>query len=140
MTLNSQSPFTGQSSLTAWVKPIITVGMGTAIAFGSLLILSPAAAAFPMRIALSLNRLQGESYDAYLRRAEVFAGLGIQRTFLSDPLTSEVKITVINEGFGIAMPIMDVQVTRSQWRQNPDPQDWASYYDGAPTSLDLLEK
>lgn len=101
---------------------------------------TPAVLATPARITLPLNRRAGESYRGFLQRAEAFAGAGIQQTFTRDILVSEVIVTVVSNNLGVSVPLMDVQVTRSQWQATPVPSAWARYYDGSPTALELLER
>lgn len=116
------------------------LGLSSAIALFSLSSLPQAAQAHTVRVTLSLSRSVGESYETFLQRAEAFAGVGVQRTFLTDILATEAIITLVSENFGVSVPLMDVQVTRQQWQQNPSAPDWAEYYDGAPNALDLLER
>lgn len=114
---------------------ILLTGVG-AIATVSLL-MPPAAHAYTARVTLFVLRNPAESYESFLRQSEAIARAGIQRSFDADPLMSEVIITIVGENQGIAIPVMEVQVTRLQWQERPDPQFWASYYTNASVLLDL---
>ena len=111
------------------------LGLSGAIAFAGILSTPPAAYAYTVRVTLFLKRTSGESYDTFLRRAEAIARAGVQRSLDADLLTTEVIVTVVGENQGISIPIMDVQVTRNEWREYPDAQHWAQYYESAVTLL-----
>jgi hypothetical protein len=108
-----------------------------AIALTGLLSLPEAAQAYTTRATLFVPRDPAESYDAFLRQSEAVARAGIQRSFDADLLVSEVIVTIVGDNQGIAVPVMEVQVTRSEWQQRPDPQYWAEYYNNASILLDL---
>ncbi|NJN20294.1 MAG: hypothetical protein HC812_02650 [Leptolyngbya sp. RL_3_1] len=86
---------------------------------------------------LFLSRDRGEPYENFLRRAEIIARAGVQRSFDADLLVTEVDLVVVAENQGISLPAMDVRVTRNQWRNNPDVQYWATYYESAANLLGL---
>jgi predicted naringenin-chalcone synthase len=86
---------------------------------------------------LFLSRDRGEAYENFLRRAELIARAGVQRSFDADLLVTEVDLVVVAENQGISLPAMDVRVTRNQWRNNPDVQFWATYYESAASLLGL---
>ena len=109
----------------------------SAIALTTLLSLPEAAQAYTSRVTLFVPRDPAESYDAFLRQSEAIARAGIQRSFDADLLVSEVIITIIGDNQGIAVPVMEVEVTRNEWERRPDPQYWARYYDNASILLDL---
>ena len=110
---------------------------GSAIALATVLSTPQVAHAYTARVTLFVIRNPNESYDTFLRQSEAVARAGIQRSFDADVLTSEVVITIVGENQGIAIPVLEAQVTRSEWQERPDPQYWARYYDSASTLLDL---
>jgi hypothetical protein len=110
---------------------------GSAIAGVTIISTPQIAHAYTSRVTLFVPRDPAESYNAFLRQSEAIARAGIQRSFDADLLVSEVIITIVGDNQGIAVPVMEVQVTRSEWQQRPDPQYWARYYNNASVLLDL---
>jgi hypothetical protein len=135
LTLTSQQLFINCLA-TRWRFPL-QLGSITAIALATVVSTPLVAQAYTARVTLFLTRDQGESYDTFLRRCEAIARAGIQRSFDADPLTSEVVLTMVGENQGLALPVMEVAVTRSEWEWRPDAQYWARYYNNASTLLDL---
>lgn len=127
---------TWQRLLVGGISASMLWGSG-AIALTTLLITPQVAQAYTSRVTLFVPRDPAESYDAFLRQSEAIARAGIQRSFDADQLVSEVILTIVGDNQGIAVPIMEVQVTRNAWQQRPDPQYWAEYYDNASLLLDL---
>lgn len=76
-----------------------------------------------------------ESFDAFVQRAEIIARAGVQRSFDSDVLMTDVIVNVIGENQSTSMPVMTVTVSRSDWQRQPDVTAWAQYYDAARTLL-----
>jgi predicted naringenin-chalcone synthase len=108
-----------------------------AIATTMVLTTPQAAQAYVAYHSLFLSRDRGEPYENFLRRAEIIARAGVQRSFDADLLVTEVDLVVVAENQGISLPAMDVRVTRNQWRNNPDVQYWATYYESAANLLGL---
>lgn len=115
----------------------LKLGGGTAIALATLVSVPLVAQAYTARVTLFVPRDPDESYETFLRQSEAIARAGIQRSFDADILTSEVILIIVGENQGLAIPVMEVQVTREQWQDRPDPQYWARYYNNASTLLDL---
>jgi len=115
----------------------LKLGSGAAIALAALVSVPQVAQAYTARVTLFIPRDPDQSYDTFLRQAEAIARAGIQRSFDADILTSEVILIVVGENQGLAIPVMEVQVTRNEWQERPDPQYWARYYNNASTLLDL---
>lgn len=119
-----------------WVSwGLVALLGGSAIATATLFLTPPAAQAYTSRVSLFLSRDTDESYEGFLRRAEATARAGVQRSFDTDLLITEVVVVVVGENQGISVPIMTVQVTRNEWRDRPDPQYWATYYESARALL-----
>lgn len=99
------------------------------------LIAPQASQAYTSRLDLFLARESGESYDTLLRRAEMAARAGAQRSFDQDLLTTNVSVNVVVESSGITVPILALHVDRDQWRTRPETYYWATYYRTAQTLL-----
>jgi hypothetical protein len=91
--------------------------------------------AYTARVDLQIERMQDESYEATLRRAEAVARAAAQRSFDQDILATDVSVVVTVESYGAVAPILSLQVTRQQWRSRPDPQVWATYFKTARSLL-----
>ncbi len=115
----------------------IKLGSITAIALATVLSAPLVAQAYTSRVTLFVTRNQDDSYEIFLRQCEAIARAGVQRSFDADNLTSEVILTIVGENQGLALPIMEIAVTRNEWEFRPDPQYWARYYNNASTLLDL---
>ncbi|PSN20167.1 hypothetical protein C7271_03555 [filamentous cyanobacterium CCP5] len=97
----------------------------------------PAAIAYTTRLNLFLTRSDQESFEALLRRAEITARAGVQRSFDADILASTAVITVVADSQGITVPLLTVEVSRAEWRARPDVEYWARYYEAAKALLAL---
>jgi len=127
----------GRRCLTWHWSLSLKLGSGAAIALAALVSVPQVVQAYTARVTLFVPRDPDESYDTFLRQAEAIARAGIQRSFDADILTSEVILVIVGENQGLAIPVMEVQVTRNEWQERPDPQYWARYYNNASTLLDL---
>ena len=92
------------------------------------LIAPQASQAYTSRLDLFLARESGEPYDSLLRRAEMAARAGAQRSFDQDLLITNVAVTVVVEGSGATVPILSLRVDRNQWLARPETGYWATYY------------
>ncbi|NER78804.1 MAG: hypothetical protein F6K42_04340 [Leptolyngbya sp. SIO1D8] len=111
------------------------LGLSGAIALAGIISTPQAAQAYIERVTLFLSRGPEEDYETFLRRAEAITRAAVQRSFDTDLLMTEVIVVVVGENQGLSIPIMEVQVTRNEWRERPDPQYWARYYESAPRLL-----
>lgn len=91
--------------------------------------------AYTTRVNLSLDRLPDESYQNLIPRAEAMARAADQRSFDRDILVTDVSIIVSVQNQGIIVPIIALEVSRPQWRNNPEPRRWATYFRTARTLL-----
>ena len=80
------------------------------------------------RLNVSVARQPGEGYRSFVRRAEGVARAAAQRSFDRDILVSDVAVTIIGQNNGSIAPILDLKVTRQNWRSRPDAQRWATYF------------
>lgn len=124
----------------AWKHSILSAGLaallgGTGLWLTEALIAPQASQAYTSRLDLFLARESGETYDTLLRRAEMAARAGAQRSFDQDLLITNVSVTVVAEGEGMTVPILALRVDRDDWRARPETYYWATYYRTAETLL-----
>ena len=91
--------------------------------------------AYTARVDLAIDRLPEETYETVLRRAEMAARAGAQRSFDQDILVTDVSVIVSVQSRGAIAPVLALEVTRPQWRTRPDPQRWATYFKTAQSLL-----
>ncbi len=91
--------------------------------------------AYTARVDLSIDRLPEENYETLLRRAEAAARSAAQRSFDQDILVTDVSIIVSVQNYGAIAPVLELAVSRPQWRNRPDPQRWATYFKTARSLL-----
>lgn len=91
--------------------------------------------AYTNRVDLEINRLPGDNYKSLLRRAEAVARAAAQRSFDRDILVTDVSIIISVQNFGAIAPVLELNVSRTQWRNRPDAQRWAKYFKMARTLL-----
>ena len=108
---------------------------GTGVWLTEALIAPQASQAYTSRLDLFLARESGETYDTLLRRAEMAARAGAQRSFDQDLLTTNVSVNVVVESEGITVPILALRVDREEWRTRPETYYWATYYRTAESLL-----
>ncbi|AOY81204.1 hypothetical protein BJP36_16115 [Moorena producens JHB] len=80
------------------------------------------------RINVTLNREPDETYQGFMRRAEVVARAAAQRSFDSDILTTKVAITILGQNQGEIAPVLLLEVSRPSWKRRPDAKYWATYF------------
>lgn len=137
---NARSGLRSRRKARGWQRSILSAGLvallgGTGIWLTEALIAPQASQAYTSRLDLFLAKEAGETYDTLLRRGEMAARAGAQRTFDQDVLITEVSVTVVVEGDGISVPILSLQVDRDQWRARPETYYWATYYRTAEALL-----
>ncbi|MBD0269100.1 MAG: hypothetical protein ICV77_12500 [Cyanobacteria bacterium Co-bin8] len=115
----------------------LVLGLSSLTWVGQGLLTPPAAVAYTSRVSLFLVREQDESYASLVRRAQITARAGVQRSFDADLLVTEAIVVVVGESQGITVPILTVEVTRDQWRNLPDVTYWAKYYSTANALMGL---
>ncbi|MDY7014979.1 MAG: hypothetical protein SVX43_15570, partial [Cyanobacteriota bacterium] len=93
------------------------------------------AIAYTARTSVPLVRQGDESFEAFLRRAEIIARAAAQRNFDSDILVTNVSITILGQNNGAVLPILVLNVSRPDWRKQPEPQRWARYFPNASLLL-----
>lgn len=118
-----------------WGRIGLILGLSLGLGLLPPLITPPAAEAYTSRLNLFLVREERENFDIFLRRSEIIARAGVQRSFDSDVLMTSVIVTIIGESQGLAMPVMTVAVSRRDWQRQPDVLAWAEYYSAARSLL-----
>jgi hypothetical protein len=120
-------------------RGVTQIGLALALALGvgtlPAALVPPAAEAYTHRLNLFLVRESGESFETFLRRSEIIARAGVQRSFDSDVLMTEAIVTIIGESQGLAMSVLTVSVSRSDWQRQPDVLAWIEYYPAARALL-----
>lgn len=92
--------------------------------------------AYTSRVSVSIEvSSPNERYENFLRRAELVARAAVQRSFDTDLLITEALVTVVGEHRGLVAPVLEIKVTRPQWRSRPDPAYWATYFSTARSLL-----
>ncbi len=129
-----------RKSSRAWQRSVLSTGLaailgGTGIWLTEALIAPQASQAYTSRLDLFLAKESGETYETLLRRGEMAARAGAQRSFDQDLLITNVSVTVVVEGDGISVPILALRVDRDQWRARPETYYWATYYRTAEALL-----
>ncbi|MEL6552254.1 MAG: hypothetical protein AAFQ63_02140 [Cyanobacteria bacterium J06621_11] len=124
----------------SWQHSLVSAGVaaligGTGVWLAEALIAPQASQAYTSRLDLFIARESGENYDTLLRRAEMAARAGAQRSFDQDLLTTNVSVNVVVESSGVTVPILALRVDRDQWRTRPETHYWATYYRTAQALL-----
>lgn len=113
----------------------LMLGLG-AIGF-DMAFLPQAVQAYTSETSVSVQRQDNEGYDALTRRAEMAARATAQRLFDEDVLVSEVAVTVVGQDGNLIVPMLVMRVSRQNWRNRPDPQQWSTYFRSARALLEL---
>ncbi len=140
--MNIARPFAGISSLVERASSGLARGQGGLwlsmaglMAFSAVVLPQavdpPAAVAYTSRLNLFLTRESDESFEVFLQRAEIVARAAVQRSFDADVLMTDVIVTVVGDTQGVALPILTVDVSRSDWQLRPDIAYWGTYYEAA---------
>lgn len=100
--------------------------------------IAPSAAhAYTSTVNVTIDVQPSETYDTLVRRAEAIARAATQRSFDRDILVTDVSIVIIAQGASATVPVLSLTTTRPQWRSQPDPRRWATYYSTAKALLRL---
>ncbi|MCX7595096.1 MAG: hypothetical protein N2235_15320 [Fischerella sp.] len=91
--------------------------------------------AYTARVDLAIDRLPEENYQTLMQRAEAAARAAAQRSFDQDILVTDVSIYVSVQNQGAIAPVLELAVSRQQWRSRPDPRRWAKYFKTARSLL-----
>lgn len=114
----------------------VLLGTSGALWLTEALIMPKASYAYTSRLNLFLTLESEEPYESLIRRANMAARAGAQRSFDQDLLITEVVINVTGENSdGIAVPLLTLKVSRQEWSQQPVTEYWAKYFLGAEALL-----
>ena len=97
----------------------------------------PAVHAYTGTVNVTIDVQPSETYDTLVRRAEAIARAATQRSFDRDILVTDVSIVIIAQGTAATVPVLSLTTTRPQWRSQPDPRRWATYYSTSKALLGL---
>lgn len=118
----------------------MVLGTSSALWLTEALIMPKASYAYTSRLNLFLTLEDGEPYKSLVRRANMAARAGAQRSFDQELLITEVVINVTGENSdGIAVPVLSLRVSRQEWSQQPVTEYWATYFRGAQTLLEASQ-
>lgn len=124
--------------MTGITASVLTPGVVPGLIGGTMLLaVTTPAQAYTAEDLLTVYRVEGEDYNALVRRAEITARSSAQQKFDRDILLTRVVITVLGENGGQTAPILVLDVNRNDWRNRPDPQYWAKYYRSTRVLLEL---
>ncbi|MBW4435166.1 MAG: hypothetical protein KME28_26495 [Pelatocladus maniniholoensis HA4357-MV3] len=114
---------------------VVLLGIATPIWLATSAIAPQIVRAYTARVDLSIDRLPEENYETLLQRAEAAARAAAQRSFDQDILVTDVSIFISVQNNGAIAPVLELAVTRPQWRNRPDPRRWAKYFKTARSLL-----
>ncbi|HEY9697968.1 MAG TPA: hypothetical protein V6D10_11940 [Trichocoleus sp.] len=118
------------------LHPLI-LGLAAGAIVSDMAFLSQSAQAYTGETSVAVQRQDNESYEALTRRAEMAARATAQRLFDGDVLVSEVAVTVMGQDGSSIVPMLVMRVSRENWRNRPDPQQWSTYFRSARALLEL---
>ncbi|MCP6759059.1 MAG: hypothetical protein NHB32_09895 [Fischerella sp. CENA71] len=116
-------------------QAVVLLGTATPIWLATSAIAPQIVRAYTARVDLSIDRLPEENYETLLQRAEAAARAAAQRSFDQDILVTDVSIFISVQNNGAIAPVLELAVTRPQWRNRPDPRRWAKYFKAARSLL-----
>jgi hypothetical protein len=105
--------------------------LGAGVVWIPQVIAPSAAVAYTSRLDLFLTREPDESFEVFLQRAEIVARAAVQRSFDADVVMTDVVVTIVGDYQNVALPILTIDVSRSDWQLRPDVGYWATYYEAA---------
>ncbi len=110
------------------IRLLVLPGLVGVSCLTTVAIVPQSAEAKTARIDVTLNREPDETYQGFMRRAEVVARAAAQRSFDSDILTTKVAITILGQNQGEIAPVLLLEVSRPSWQRRPDAKYWATYF------------
>jgi len=132
------SPNTPHPSQTVFSTSLSLILLLAGATWVSTNVIAPASVyAEPTRVDITLDPLPNETFELLLRRAEAIARAATQRSFDRDILINEVNVVIAARNQDNLAPILNLKVTRTNWRDRPDPKIWSTYYRTSKSLLNL---
>jgi hypothetical protein len=91
--------------------------------------------AAPKQVQVQLSAWFTPSFVTLMQQAELQATRIVQRTFSQDPSVTELTVQVVGERGGIAVPLLTTKVSRLDWQQTPNLQQWSKSFGVAAVLL-----
>ena len=125
-----------------WKRQVALTNLAVILGLaGSLMVthaIAPSAVhAYTGTVNVTIDVQPSETYDTLVRRAEAIARAATQRSFDRDILITDVSIMIIAQSVSATVPVLSLTTTRPQWRSQPDPRRWATYYSTSKALLGL---
>ncbi|NEO11510.1 MULTISPECIES: hypothetical protein [unclassified Moorena] len=100
----------------------------TILVFSSLVTQIPTASAEIKEYHFILNSDISQSFERLIQQTENLAQNQINQEFTENPDITSISMMILGERNGQVVPLMMTKVSRSQWKQFPIIQRWASYF------------
>ncbi|NEO92483.1 MAG: hypothetical protein F6K56_20485 [Moorea sp. SIO3G5] len=100
----------------------------TILIFSSLVTQIPRASAEIREYHVILNSDSSQSFERLIQQTENLAQNKINQEFTGNPDLTSISLMILGERNGQVVPLMIATVSRSQWKQFPIIQRWASYF------------
>ncbi|NEO51011.1 MAG: hypothetical protein F6K55_45825 [Moorea sp. SIO4A3] len=100
----------------------------TILVFSSLVTQIPTASAEIKEYHFILNSDSSQSFERLIQQTENLAQNQINQEFTENPDITSISMMILGERNGQVVPLMMTKVSRSQWKQFPIIQRWASYF------------
>ncbi|KGF73372.1 hypothetical protein DO97_19945 [Neosynechococcus sphagnicola sy1] len=81
---------------------------------------------------------QGQSFDQFLRQAEIITAQIVKNTFVKNAQVTEVNLQVIGERNGQEALLLLLKVSRSDWKKLPVVQQWTQRFTIAKVLLGFV--
>jgi hypothetical protein len=111
-----------------WGHSIAVLALVAGLGGAAEIIAPRPAQAYLAELGVTIDNGSSDSYTSLLRRAEQVARAAAQRTFDNDILVTGVAATITGNYRGLEVPILTLNVNRNDWRAQPDPKLWSTYY------------
>ena len=89
---------------------------------------SPVAIAQISQIPLTLSREPDETYPSFVQRATNLVATRLKNDFTKNSSLNQLRLVVIGQNNGNIAPVLSVNMSRQQWRSNPNPQPLINYF------------
>ncbi|EGJ35659.1 MULTISPECIES: hypothetical protein [Moorena] len=107
----------------------------TILVFSSLVTQIPTASAEIKEYHVILNSDSSQSFERLIQQTENLAQTKLNQEFTGNPDITSISMMILGERNGQVVPLMIATVSRSQWKQFPIIQRWASYFSNSEMLL-----